>query len=73
MMDGRRYAKVDPINGKIKLEIFLDVNSVEVFINDGYYTMTGTTFTPEGNDSVSLYAENGTAYFENVSKWHINV
>lgn len=73
MMDGRRYAKVDPIDGKIKLEIFLDVNSVEVFINDGYYTMTGTTFTPLGNDSVALYAIGGTASFENVYKWRVNV
>ena len=73
MMDGKRYAKVEAIDGKITLDIFLDVNSVEIFINDGYYTMTGTTFTPLGNDSVSLYSENGIAYFENVSKWNINV
>ena len=35
--------------------------------------MTGTTFTPEGNDSVALYSVGGIAYFENISKWHINV
>ena len=73
LMDGKRYAKVDLIDGKIKLDIFLDVNSVEIFINDGYYTMTGTTFTPVGNDSVALYAEGGDANFQNINKWHINV
>lgn len=73
MMDGKRYAKVDAVDGKIKLDIFLDVNSVEVFINDGYYTMTGTTFTPEGNESVAIYSDGGTAYFENINKWKVNV
>lgn len=72
-MDGNRYCKVDPINGKIKLEIFLDVNSIEVFINDGYYTMTGTTFTPLGNDNVALFAENCSAKFTNLSKYEIIV
>ena len=71
MMDGIRYAKVEPINGEIKLEIYLDVNSVEVFINDGYYTMTGTTFTPLGNDNVALFAENCTASFSDLSKQEI--
>ncbi len=73
LMDGVRYAKVDPIQGKIKLEIYLDNNSVEVFINDGYYTMTGTTFTPLGNDGVALYAEKCSASFSNLTKTDIIV
>ena len=72
-MDGNRYCKVDPIDGKIKLEIFLDINSIEVFINNGYYTMTGTTFTPLGNDSVALFAENCEATFSNLTKHEIVV
>ena len=35
-LTGKRYAKVDPIDGKVHLEIFLDVSSIEIFINDGY-------------------------------------
>ncbi len=31
-------------NGILKLRIFLDVSSVEVFINDGYMTMTGNVY-----------------------------
>jgi beta-fructofuranosidase len=73
MMDGQRFCKVDPIDGKIKLEIYLDVNSVEVFVNNGYYTMTGTTFTPIGNDDVALFAEGCTGEFSNLSKSDIIV
>jgi sucrose-6-phosphate hydrolase SacC (GH32 family) len=73
MMDGQRFCKVEPIDGKIKLEIYLDVNSVEVFINNGYYTMTGTTFTPIGNDDVALFAEGCTGEFSNLTKSDIIV
>lgn len=73
MMDGVRYAKVDPIDGKIGFEIFLDNTSVEIFINGGYYTMTGTTFTPLGNDGIALFAEKCSAHFSNLTKTEIVV
>ena len=73
MMDGVRYAKVDPIDGKIGFEIFLDNTSVEIFINGGYYTMTGTTFTPLGNDGIALFADKCSAHFSNLTKTEIVV
>lgn len=52
-----RYAKVEPIDGKIKLEIFIDVSSVEVFINDGYYTMSGLVYPKEDSINYSIYSD----------------
>ncbi|MBR4496059.1 MAG: GH32 C-terminal domain-containing protein [Acholeplasmatales bacterium] len=66
LYDGMRYAKINPINGKIKLEIFLDVNSLEVFINDGYYTMTANIYAAKDADNVSLFVENSKAKFINL-------
>lgn len=66
LYDGMRYAKINPINGKIKLEIFLDVNSLEVFINDGYYTMTANIYAPKDADNVSLFVENSKAKFRKI-------
>lgn len=68
LMSGKRYARVDAVDGKISLEIFLDINSAEVFINGGYYTMTGTSFAPEDYSGVALFAENCTANFSNLTK-----
>lgn len=65
LLNGVRKAKVDPINGKIKLQIILDVSCCEVFINDGYYTMTGNIFADEEHTGVSLFAD-GKATFSNV-------
>ena len=73
LYDGMRYAKVDPIDGKIHLELYLDVNSVEVFINGGYYTMTGNVYAPSDATSVSLFTKNSSAKFMNLEKYDIVV
>lgn len=72
ILNDTRKAKVDPINGKIKLQIILDVSSCEVFINDGYYTMTGNIFASENHDNVTIYC-NGKASFSRLSFDNIDV
>lgn len=71
LYDGMRYAKVDSINGKIKLDIFLDVNSMEVFINDGYYTMTANIYAPKDAINVNLFTTKTEASFSNLEKYEI--
>ena len=73
LYDGMRYAKVSPVNGKIKLDIFLDVNSVEVFINDGYYTMTANIYAPSDALGVSLFTKTSKAKFTNLEKYEISI
>ena len=72
LLDGVRKAKVDPIDNKIKLQIILDVSSCEVFINDGYYTITGNVFADEEHNQVSFYSE-GKAIFSNITYHNITV
>ncbi len=71
-LTGTRKAKVEPIDNKIKLQIILDNSSCEVFVNDGYYTMTGNIFADEANKNVSLFAK-GNASFTNVKFNEIEV
>lgn len=73
MLDGIRYAKVDPIEGKIHLEIFLDVNSVEVFINDGYYTMTANIFSNLENREIAIYNDGGKGTISNIVYNHLDI
>lgn len=65
------FNKVDSINGKIKLDIFLDVNSMEVFINDGYYTMTANIYAPKDAINVNLFTTKTEASFSNLEKYKI--
>lgn len=68
---GKRYAAVDPINSKIHLDIFLDVSSIEVFINDGYYTMTGLALPSDGE--VSFFSSKGNGKISGISAYDIDV
>ena len=72
LYDGMRYCKVNK-KDKLKLDIFLDVNSIEVFINDGYYTMTTNVYAPSDAKAVSLFAIDTKANFSNLEKYDILV
>ena len=41
--NGYRYRKIGS-SSKLKLHIFIDTNSVEIFINDGKYVFTSTNY-----------------------------
>lgn len=64
-----RYQAVEPIDGKIKLQIFLDVTSCEVFANDGLYCMTGNIHSDLVSDiNIEFFAKGGNASFVNIVK-----
>ncbi len=48
-------------NRHLRLHIFVDESSVEVFAQDGLITLTGQTFANPENDGIALFAENGAA------------
>ena len=73
VLNGTRYAKVDPIDNKIKFQIFVDKTSVEVFINDGFYTQTGNIFPNIEDNGINLFVENGTAVINNINYNHISL
>ncbi len=64
-----RYAKIYPIDGKIKLDIYVDKSSVEIFINDGYYTMTSTVFPKNNATGISFFANDTNCIIENITKY----
>lgn len=67
-----RYASVTPIDNKITLEIFVDVSSVEVFVNDGYYSMSGLVYPTNTALAYSVYST-GSANILNLIKNDIEV
>lgn len=48
-------------NDRLRLHVYVDEASVEVFAEDGLIAMTSLTFADPLNNGVSLFAENGTA------------
>ncbi|WP_156775645.1 glycoside hydrolase family 32 protein [Thermoanaerobacter italicus] len=58
-------------DNKLKLRIFIDRSSVEVFINDGEQTMTALIYPSDESNHYEIFAD-GTAKFS-IIKWDIRV
>ncbi|NRF93796.1 GH32 C-terminal domain-containing protein [Paenibacillus frigoriresistens] len=68
MFPARHEAPLLPENNKVKLHIFVDEDSIEVFANDGERVITDQIFPDAGSKGVELYAKNGEV---NVNALHI--
>lgn len=57
----------------LKLQIFIDISSIEIFINDGRYTMTGNFYGDPDNDlGVEVFAS-GHVHIKRMVKYDIVV
>ncbi|WP_058309094.1 glycoside hydrolase family 32 protein [Gracilibacillus massiliensis] len=68
----KRSVYCEPENHKIELEIFLDRSSIEVFANQGKYTLTSTIYPTKKADQILISAE-GDIEIDRLDKWDIEV
>ncbi len=68
--DTLRYCDIDG-ESVLRLHIFLDVSSVEVFINDGRYTMTCNVYPDPEDTGVEFFCEEGNALLQEAVKYDI--
>lgn len=66
-----RSAKVKLNNGTIKMRVFLDVSTIEVFINDGYTTLSTNVYPDFNDDGIEFYSLGGDAFLNEVTKYNI--
>lgn len=62
----RHSAPLDGENGRIKLQIWVDRSSIELFANDGALVMTDQIFPLKGAEGIELYAEGGTVWLRSL-------
>ena len=67
----RKLNLEDP--GQIELRIFLDVCSVEVFINGGRHMMTANVYPDPADRGIRFFAKGGAAAFKVIEKYELNV
>jgi fructan beta-fructosidase len=60
--------KLAPVNGKIKLHIFIDESILEVFANDGEQTLCEGVYPTRDDAGVETYSKDGEAAFS-VQAW----
>ena len=66
-----RERKCDYKNESLKLRIFVDISSVEIFVNDGEEVFTSRIFTDEKSNGISLFAEGKTDIDINI--WKLDI
>ncbi len=66
---GRQTAPLVVENGRVRLRIFVDWSSVEVFSGDGQVVITDQIFPAPESDGVALYATGGTARLVSLTAW----
>jgi len=58
-------------SSRVKLHIFLDRSSVEVFVNDGEVVLTDRIYPSPGSDGIELYSEEGQGKVLSLSIWKL--
>ncbi|NBC04221.1 MAG: glycoside hydrolase family 32 protein, partial [Bacteroidetes bacterium] len=65
----RNDAPVNLSDGTVKIRIFVDWSSVEVFVNDGSRVITKRIFPDPESIGVSAFADGGSASITNIEFW----
>lgn len=63
----RAAAPIDPNARSVHLRIFVDTQSVEVFVNAGHTVISQQVHFAEGDTGISLYADGGSASFTGIT------
>lgn len=66
---GRHDGPLTVENGRVKLHLFVDRSSVELFANDGQTVIADRIFPQPESQDVALYAEGGDARLINLNVW----
>ncbi|MGB2677479.1 MAG: glycoside hydrolase family 32 protein [Candidatus Acidiferrum sp.] len=67
---GRHAGPLLPAGGKrVKLHIFVDRSSVEVFVNDGSTVISDAIFPSRDSQDIELFSTNGEARIVNLEVW----
>ncbi len=65
-------APLDAQHGKIRLHIFVDQSSIEVFANDGVVTMSALMFPNADSLGIELFSEGGGTNLQSLRAWELD-
>ncbi|MGE8353103.1 MAG: glycoside hydrolase family 32 protein [Pseudomonas protegens] len=70
-VSGARSVPIAKGQTRIDLRIFLDRSSIEVFVDDGAYSLSSRIYPRPDSQAVMAFAVNGSGGFGNASVWHL--
>lgn len=66
---GVRSIPLAPGQAKLKLQLFLDRSSLEVFVDDGTWVLSSRLYPQPGSQGLALFAHDGQALFGELQAW----
>jgi len=69
---GKQAGPMPMENNRVKMHLFVDWSSVEVFGNDGRTVLTDRIFPSSDSDGLQLYSKGGTAKLISMDIWKLN-
>jgi fructan beta-fructosidase len=66
---GRHYAPREATSNLLKMNVHIDVASVELFADDGALAMTDVFFPNEDFNQIALFSKNGVAFLMEGAMW----
>ena len=63
---------IPPVDGLIRMHIFLDRTSLEVFVNDGQVVLTDTIFPSSQNHGLDIFTNSGKIKINVLDVFHLN-
>ena len=67
---GRHSAQVEQ-KASVKLRVFVDRSSVEVFVNDGERVLSERIYPPPGSDGIEIYSKGAGARVVSLTLWEL--
>ena len=68
---GRHSARLEPVEGQIRLRILVDRSVVEVFAGEGEVAITDRVFPSPSSMGLSLFEEGGDARVVSLDAWQL--
>lgn len=69
--DDVQRAPLKVSNGRVRLHVYVDESSVEVFANGGRVTVTDQIFPDPGSDGLRLFSTGGRTRLESLKVWRL--
>jgi beta-fructofuranosidase len=61
----------DANGGSLKLQVFIDRSSIEVFVNDGRYVLTSRVYPSALTGGITMRAEGGSITLQSLNMWNL--
>jgi len=68
----KMYAPVKPEGNRLKLHLFVDQSSIEVFTNQGKEVLSAATYPSFSQTGIEIFSENGTTQLISFKAWQLS-